>query len=87
MVRSYIPKRKNKYSKETLDKAVRKIQEDGLSISKASKKHGIPKETLRQWAKDGHNPSRVGSGKFTPVLSSSEEEMFVIAVEESSRRG
>ena len=37
-------------------------------------------------AKDAHNPSGVRSGKLTPVLSS-EEEMLVIALEESSRRG
>ena len=43
---------------------------------------------MRQWAKDGNNPSRVGSGRYTPLLlSSSEEEMLVIALEESSRTG
>lgn len=31
MVQNYVPKRK-KYSKEVLDNAVRKVQENGLSI-------------------------------------------------------
>ena len=39
VVQSYILKRKNKYSKESLDNAVKVIQEDSLSISKASKKN------------------------------------------------
>ena len=73
--------------KEDLDNTIRKVQEDGLSITKVSKQHGIPKETLRRWAKNGPNSSRVGSGRYTSVLSSSEEEMLVIALEESSRRG
>ena len=42
---------------------------------------------MRQLAKDGHDPSPVASGKYTPVLSSSEEEMLVIALEWSSKSG
>ena len=36
---------------EGLDNAVRQIQEDGLSISKAIEKQGVSKETLRRWAR------------------------------------
>ena len=42
---------------------------------------------MRRWGKDEHNPSSVGSGKYKPVLSYSEEEMLVNALEESFRRG
>ena len=42
---------------------------------------------MRRWAKDEHNPSSVASGKYKPVLSYSEEEMLVNALEESFRRG
>lgn len=76
MVPNYIPKRKNKYSREALDNVVREIQEDSISISTACKEHGISKETLRQCAKDRHNPSHVRIGKFTPVLSSSKGKML-----------
>ena len=78
MVPNYIPKRRNKYSREALDNVVREIQEDSISISTASKKHGISKEILRQCAKDMHNPSPVKIGKFTPVLSSSKEKMLYL---------
>ena len=39
------------YSEEGLDNAVREVQEDGLSTSKATEKHGVIKETLRRWAR------------------------------------
>ena len=36
---------------EGLDNAVRQIQEDDLSISKAIEKQGVSKETLTRWAR------------------------------------
>ena len=42
---------------------------------------------LRRWANNAPNPSRVGTGFITSALSELEEEMIVIALEESARRG
>ena len=54
---------------------MRKVQEEGAQ------------GTVRLWANDAPNPSPVGSGRITSALTESEEEMIVIGLEESGRRG
>ena len=58
MVRTYVQKRRSTYFKMNLDAAVEKVQEEGISIGKASKQFKIPKETLRRWANTAPNPSQ-----------------------------
>ena len=81
------PKEAEHLIKRGLYVAVKMVQEEGVSIRKASKQFNIPKETLKRWANNASNPSRVGSGCITSALRESEEKMIVIALEESARRG
>ncbi len=67
-----------------MDATAKKVQEEGVSIRKASKQFNVSNETLRRGGKNAPNPLRVGSGRFTSALTESEEEMIVIALEESA---
>ena len=48
MVCTHVPKRQAIYSKEDLDAAMSKVQEECVSIGKVSILFSVPEETLRQ---------------------------------------
>ena len=78
MVLTNKPKQQKTYLKEELDAAVRKVQDDRVSIANSSKRYNVHEETLRRWANNAPNPLRVGSGRYTSASTDSEEEIIAI---------
>ncbi len=78
------PTLKNKtYEKEQVEDALIKI-ENGVSLRRASKEHGIPKTTLKRIIQSGNKIPK--NGKAT-VLSEKEERMIAEWVKECGERG
>ncbi|GAB1602582.1 hypothetical protein Ahia01_000537800, partial [Argonauta hians] len=84
MVRNYVCKRERKYTKDDVDRAIKLVQ-DGVGVHDVAKKTGVPYKTLWRWA--NKNTSRIGSGRFVSALSTEEEELIVVAIEQCSSMG
>lgn len=78
MPRNYVKRTTGpKYTKDDLQKAILEV-EDGSSIYSASKKYGIPEQTVRRWII--RKPSRHGQGRSS-FLTPAEEKCIVEALQ------
>lgn len=72
MVLNYQKKTVVQYDEEKKRETLKELRREVIK-KMATKKNGLPIETLQQWAKN--EPSHLGSGSIQPVLTSDQEEM------------
>ena len=79
MPRNYKKKKGVNYTEACLHTALGEIASGSLTVGKAAKKYGVPKETLRRQTQSGQ-PFTLGSGRQA-VLTPEEENHIAVALD------
>ena len=85
MPRNYKKKKEKKYDETLLEAALAEIASGSMTVGKAAKQFGVPKETLRRQTVSGQ-PFRLGSGRQA-VLTPEEENHIAVALDYLGRCG